>query len=69
MSLDNCFVDRVIEPLVLIDVASGPISAASAQPEGQNTHAQAKQTQFSTLQPLTEYLGTGRPSSYSCRFM
>jgi hypothetical protein len=66
-SLDNCFVDRVIEPVVIVDVASDPVVGSSAQqPESQNGHRQSRQTQVSTLQQLTEAL---QPSSYSCRVM
>ncbi|KAK0631511.1 hypothetical protein B0T14DRAFT_4413 [Immersiella caudata] len=66
-SLNNCFVDRVVEPLVLIDVASVPVASSSPQEsERQDRPQQPRRTEAKTLQQLTEHL---QHSNYLCRLI
>jgi hypothetical protein len=64
-SLDNCFVEKVIEPVQVIDVRQhAPTTPPSQQPGHNVMHARC-----STLEELTAHFDNTPLNDYSCRLM
>ncbi|KAK5653980.1 hypothetical protein OQA88_7656 [Cercophora sp. LCS_1] len=64
-SLENCFVNRVTEPVQWIEV---PSASAQPQSQGQQGQAQLRQLQFSNLPELAQHIQNDA-SGFSCRFI
>jgi len=65
--LDNCFVDRVVEPVQLIEI--GIAAQPDATPQGPpRLQARPNQSTFSSLQELAAHFDHAR-TNYACRYV